>query len=210
MNSVYNAEWWYIVYYIQLILLFPVLNYLGSLLEIKCPILQHVFLIAFLLILSLLPATFAKYNFLLILCYFVEGMYLARINLFMWVYESLQFEWSRLVAGIVLLIAVFVLRTIGLPDYVLVPVFVFAVVMLLKNRMLLRLTGSLLRLTGKYSTYIWLTHTFFAYYYFQNLTYTPKYSWLIAAFCIALCICCGMILELLAALPGKTCRFCRK
>ena len=51
------------------------------------------------------------------------------------------------------------------------------------------------RFIGKYSTYIWLTHTFFAYYYFQNYLYFFKYSTIIFAVCIICTIIVGFILE---------------
>jgi hypothetical protein len=80
-------------------------------------------------------------------------------------------------------------------DFVLAPFFVFGFVGLLKCSPIRKVLGFLLQLPGKYSTYIWLTHTFFGYYLFQKLTFFPKYSPLIFLWCMILSIASGWILE---------------
>ena len=50
---------------------------------------------------------------------------------------------------------------------------------------------------GKYSTYVWLVHTFFAYYFFQAVTFFPKYSILVFLWCLALSLLAGILLDLM-------------
>ncbi|MCQ2272823.1 MAG: acyltransferase [Bacteroidales bacterium] len=44
--------------------------------------------------------------------------------------------------------------------------------------------GRVLSVLGKYSTYMWMIHTYFCYYFFQELIYSPKYPVLIFVFLI--------------------------
>ena len=94
----------------------------------------------------------------------------------------------------------FVLRFYFVPDFWLVALMVFAVMLIVKA---IPPVQPLLKFIGKYSTYIWLTHTFFGYYYFQKLTFFPEYSWLIFLWCLVLSIVTGMVLEGLLTLIGK-------
>jgi len=45
------------------------------------------------------------------------------------------------------------------------------------------------------TTYIWLVHTFFTYYYFQSFTYAPQYSTLIFIWCMILSTVTGIALD---------------
>lgn len=48
---------------------------------------------------------------------------------------------------------------------------------------------------GKYSTYMWLTHTYFAYYCFSNITYAPKYPGLIVIINFIMSLFTAVLLE---------------
>lgn len=56
----------------------------------------------------------------------------------------------------------------------------------------------MLSLFGKYSVYIWLVHTFFAYYYFQNIILIPRYSLLIYVWLFLLSFGVAIILDKLS------------
>ena len=194
-SYVYNAEWWYIGHYIKLMLMFPLVSFVFMWMDSKNKILTHIIMLLGLTILLFVPKESPWLCSSLVFIYFIEGMYFARST---W-YESgkkvLSKNWVRLLISTALIMAVFLLRTMGAADYYLVPILVFGFVLLMKNAFACKYLGSIFLFIGKYSTYIWLTHTFFAYYYFQNLTYAPRFSWLIAIWCIFLCIVSGVILE---------------
>ena len=135
-----------------------------------------------------------------VMLYFVEGMYFARTSWYTKIAKHLRTEWVRVTVAGTLIAVVFVIRTLGVADYYLVAPLVFGIILLFKNSIVSRYAGKVFMIIGKYSTYIWLTHTFFAYYYFQAITYVPRFSWLIAILCILLCIAVGVVLEKIRAI----------
>lgn len=204
----YNAEWWYIGHYIKFMLLFPVISALGQWLGEKWKILPHIGMLAAVAVMVLVPKDTAWMGFYGVLIYFIEGMYFARSVWFEKMAQVIRKNWLRLLVGLMLIGAVFELRVLGIEDWMSVSFFVFGFVLLFKNPIMDKRFGKVFLAIGKYSTYIWLTHTFFAYYYFQPFTYAPKYSWLIAIWCILLCMFSGAVLEkvrlLLSAAVSKT------
>lgn len=194
-SYVYNAEWWYIGHYVRFMLLFPIVAYVFAWLDGKNERLFHLMMLFGLVVLLLAPEEASWLSFYLVFYYFLEGMYFARSTWFEIGYRMLRKDWGRLLIGMGLIVAVFVLRTLGTADYWLVPFLVFGFVLLIKHPIVSGSAGRIFLFVGKYSTYIWLTHTFFGYYYFQKLTYLPKYSWLVAIWCMLLCIASGAVLE---------------
>lgn len=194
-SYVYNAEWWYIGHYIKLMILFPLVSFVFMWMDSKNKILTHIVVLLGLTFLLFVPQGSPWSSSFLVFLYFIEGMYFARSAWYELGNKILKKDWIRLLIGTVLIMVVFLLRTLGTADYYLVPILVFGFVLLMKNAFAGKYLGNIFLFIGKYSTYIWLTHTFFAYYYFQNLTYAPRYSWLIAIWCIFLCIASGVILE---------------
>jgi hypothetical protein len=131
-------------------------------------------------------------------------MYFASYQIFETLYRlAPKKTWLQMGTGIALFGVVFVLRFIGMPDYLLVALFVFSVMVIVKTEWVTRFVQPALMFVGKYSTYIWLTHTFFGYYYFQKITFAPRYSWLIFLWCMALSIVSGIVLEGLLSLITK-------
>lgn len=72
-------------------------------------------------------------------------------------------------------------------DIVLVPIFTYALIYLVKDKgetVFLRIINML----GKYSVYIWLIHGFFIYYYWKDFISLPKIGPLIYVFTLFICI----------------------
>lgn len=200
----YNEEWWYVDTYVRFLLLFPLMNLLADQIVKRVPVLLHILMAAAVAVLPFLPDSVPQYGFLCILICFAEGMYFVDSGLFEWLYRPFaKNNWLRLVTGIGLFGLVFALRLIAVPDYVLVAGLIFSVMLICKTEFLIRWLRPVLTFVGKYSTYIWLTHTFFAYYLFQKITYAPYYSWLIYLWCLGLSIGSGMVLEGLLTLITK-------
>ena len=80
-------------------------------------------------------------------------------------------------------------------DFFFIPFFCFFTLIFAKSAFFERLLNRGIGFIGKYSTYIWLTHTFFAYYYFQSFTYFPKYSILIFLLCMIMTMVVGIAFE---------------
>lgn len=194
----YNAEWWYVGTYMRMLLLFPILSRLADLVQKRLPLLIHVLMAASMAALLLIPRSVSFYSFASVLMCFVAGMYFVDCSIFETIYRTLSSRsWLQGMVGLVLVALVFVLRFMGWPDYLTVPLFVFALLALIKLKQVVRLLSSVLMYVGRYSTYIWLTHTFFGYYYFQKLTFFPRYSWLIFLWCMVLSIASGVVMEYL-------------
>lgn len=196
----YNHEWWYVGHYERFLLLFPIMILLTDVILKRVPVLIHILTAA-----TAVAAFFLQDNVhFIVFVYFVEGMYFVDSQIFEVLYRPFSRKpWLRLAAGMVLFVAVFLLRFKGLPDYLLVAPFIFSVMLICKTEFLMHWLRPVLLFVGKYSTYIWLTHTFFAYYLFQKLTFAPRYSWLVFLWCMALSIASGMVLEGLLTLITK-------
>lgn len=198
----YNEEWWYVGFYLYFILLFPALWALIHGLSRRCPLALHGLMAFCALAMINLPGSVPFSGFLSVLIYAVEGMYFVAAGWFERL-DSLVGSRPLLKAllGLVLCGGVFILRIFGVPDHLLVPLFVFGIVLMLKHPLVCKFPGAVLRFVGKYSTHIWLTHTFFGYYYFQTLTFLPRFSPLIFLWCTLLCIAVGMTAEWILRLP---------
>ena len=204
IGSGYNGEWWYVNYYVRFLLLFPIMTFLTDIILKRVPVLMHILMAVAVISLLIAPKTLPYYDFFTVLICFAEGMYFIESNIFETIYRPFQKKpWLRLIVGIVLFGAVFVLRFKGVKDYLLVATFVFSVMLICKTESLMRWLRPPLLFVGQYSTYVWLTHTFFAYYFFQKLTFAPRYSWLIFLWCMVLSFASGMVLEELLALITK-------
>jgi hypothetical protein len=200
----YNGEWWYVSTYVRMLLLFPVLSWLADLIQKYLPFLSHILMAVAVVTLLLLPASTPYYSFVSILLCFIEGMYFVDSHIFEVLHRVLSTRpLLRFAVELMLCGLVFILRFVGCPDYLTVSLFVFAVVAMLKANAVTRFARPVLLYVGKYSTYIWLTHTFFGYYYFQKLTFFPRYSWLVFLWCMLLSIVSGIIMEYLLTWIAK-------
>lgn len=191
----YNAEWWYIGEYLRFLLLFPLLMWgLKLLNRLSDPIRSVVFTV---LVLALCAALWYL-NHPYIIC-FLLGIYFASVPVFEYLEKGLfRHTILSIVVSLGALGVAFLSRTYLLgPNYdvIHVSIFVFGFVGLLKCNFIRKIFGFVLHLPGKYSTYIWLTHTFFGYYLFQKITFFPRYSLLIFLWCMVLSIVSGWILE---------------
>ena len=206
-SDFYNAEWWYVSYYVRFVLLFPLVYFVLSWVSKKIPWRGIACItIVMMVVLAIVPASnFWEY----FLCFFA-GMVCVEISLFERVTSGIP-KWCVYILAVVLLGASSLIRVgilgVGIPDYVLVIGFVFGVTTLLKTK-LFGIVSAAFGFIGKYTTYIWLVHTFFAYYYFQSITFIPRYSTLVFVWCMVLSIATGMVLDLadrgIWKLTGKT------
>lgn len=201
----YNAEWWYVAEYIRFLAIFPLLMVGLKLLDrLRCGKWVHgILLVALIIATIVLPEAYRKVYLICFLC----GSFFACVPVFEHLDKFLsKHKFLYITLSICLLSGVFVARTKllgGVYDFLFAPLFVFGFVGLLKYPPIRKYAGLVLRLPGKYSTYVWLTHTFFGYYLFQKITFFPKYSPLIFLWCMVLSIASGWILESVLQLIHK-------
>lgn len=193
----YNAEWWYVAEYVRFLAIFPLLMLgLKLLNRTRFGNWIHGFLLVILIAATIvLPENYRKIYLVCFLC----GIFFASVPVYEWLDQKLSGHKHLCVALYLCMFGlVFIFRAIvfgGEYDFIFVPFFVLSFVGLLKCNWIHKVLGVVLQLPGKYSTYIWLTHTFFGYYLFQKLTFFPKYSPLIFLWCMILSIASGWILE---------------
>lgn len=197
LNSKYNQEWWYVSEYIKILLVFPIAAYLIRRCKnsgyITCAI------TGVSLFFSMKGNTFAN----VFLCSFV-GMIAAEYRVFDVLDDRLR-KRGRIayIALMVCCIGILAGRVVcsqgTLTDFFYAPILIWVCACALKSKYCLKICGAVLKAVGRYSTYIWLTHTFFAYYYFQKLCFAPYYSWLIFAWCLLLSALSGIVLEPIVA-----------
>ncbi len=193
-GSFYNAEWWYIGYYVRFLLLFPIISFLFDNVKKLSTVLLHITIALYVGTVFVLQSYGYSLDFLSVFAAFLLGMYFVEAGIFERVYRLLSSKlWFFL--SFILFAAVFVLKTLGVRDYVLVPVLIYSICAFFKYKPITRFILPMFSFVGKYSTYVWLTHTFFAYYFFQKLTFIPYCSELIFVWCIVLSVTVGVILE---------------
>ena len=199
--SPYNLEWWYVKCYCIFLLIFPLLYLIDYVL---CKLMRSYVLF---LVYGIALLIFAVFNNKLLfienlntyLCFF-SGMVCVSLNLFDNLKELyLKIKWARyLIAVTVILLMVLVRSVVSTDceyDFLFVPIFIFNICIVLKSSVFKKTVNKVLFIVGKYSMYIWLIHTFFAYYYFQNFTYFFRYSILIFIVCMLCSLACGIVLD---------------
>lgn len=199
----YNGEWWFITLYIMLLIVYPllvkilekyniilvggvsfVINVIGFVIT------KLVYIIGSTGILTHLVSILLGGQFL-----FVMGMMVAKYRLFDALKNRLDInrKYYILIAIILSFIILFMIHIpiIGeISKLILIPVFIFVVGNLLSEK-------TWLNILGKHSTNIWLVHSFFCYYLFQELAFLPKYSILIIIWIYILSIGCSFGINLI-------------
>lgn len=87
-------------------------------------------------------------------------------------------------------------------DPYITPVIVFGIVGLMRDAREGRVYRGL-TILGKYSTWMWLTHTFWIYYFFQDIVLIPRISTLVYFWSVILSLCTALVLSCIYARLGK-------
>ncbi|MBD1847356.1 acyltransferase family protein [Cyanobacteria bacterium FACHB-63] len=192
-SATYNGEWWFVrPFVICLIFLFPLYIYLLK---------KHVFgvlLISLFLYLLSRKIHLDHLSFLGFLYWqisFAIGMICAKTNFFQ-SHLIRSFDRVGSIGIFISLILCFILRLNinGTKyDFLIAPFFIYfscrAIGLINSSRLISYL--------GKYSFPMWLIHSFFCYYYFQDIIYFPKYSVLVFIFLVTTSLLSVLIIEYL-------------
>ncbi len=205
LASSYNAEWWYVSYYLRMMLLFPIVYWMAwnikRLINEKGIVLLAGIGLSICLFGNMLP----WHSFFCLFYCFLLGSLAVYCDFYEHIYYSIQnniigYGLVFVIVGGAVFVRAFISQSI---DYLIAPILVLGFVLILKFNIKIPLVKSVLRTIGSYSTYIWLTHTFFAYYYWQSYLYRLRYSMLIVGVCILLCILVGRVLEIIRSYFAK-------
>lgn len=187
----YNAEWWYVKEYITMLFLFPfidvVYEYLKKTIKAKLRIPIGI------IVTCMVSITNGSFKYIMI---FVLGIIFSQESIFEYIDHKIQkkYLWACICVMLVL-----VGRTMiggsGHLDIILCPILIYGICILTEAELVRKYINPMIKILGKYSMYIWLTHTFFAYYYFQELVFMAKYSLGIFVWTIVLCLCVAVVIE---------------
>ncbi|AUT00536.1 hypothetical protein CLI64_09115 [Nostoc sp. CENA543] len=169
-SSTYNGEWWFVwTFVISILFLFPLYMILVD---------RNITLVAFVSIflwsLSSQVNPYEHLGFIYWQPSFALGIICAKLKFFS-SYLIKDFDKTGWIWIFAWLLLCFILRfKFGghRYDFIIVPFFIYfscrAVAILSLSKLIAYL--------GKYSFPLWLTHSFFCYYYFQDIVYCPKWS----------------------------------
>lgn len=208
-----NTEWWYVKQYLFLLFVFPLIDCFLFCLVDKKKILYCIILL-FAVFFLVLGCKFSRWegpkHFLVNLYYNVNIDYMIIFLCAVLISKFKIFEKIDLRIAlpfyfyVLLLLGVFLFRWRYVKgpaqsnyDIYLTPVFIFALVKLLHEKKMSFHAQNVLQYFGKYSTFMWLTHTFWIYYYFQKIILLPKYSLLIYVWAVAIALVNAIVLDML-------------
>lgn len=219
IHTSFNDEWWFVLPFAILIVLFPAIK---RFLERKrSSLYTDLFLLVVLntVIVYIIPTaieapafsetaqtTFWKHTeeVLEILPAYIIGCIFARYDILSRVKDRFggRLIWCAAALGVML--AVFFIRSLNRDyyDFINAAVFILALTVLLPLKPM-RLLGRVLEKLGEQSSIMWLIHTFFCYYWFQQLVYAPQYSPLIFIWLTALSYGAAVLIKLFYRLLGK-------
>lgn len=226
LGNHYNSEWWYIKQYMMMVLLFPIFDFL------LCNLVSFTYekiikkynygkqlVLGFVLIAAVLLALFRNAPifdffieqldngvFVFTLVFFV-GFLCAFFHLFELGANSPLYQKIRPFLAVIMLLACCSIRWIRAYDamyckydaFIIAPI-VYSLVTLCS---LCKPLSKGLQQIGKYSTYMWLTHTFFCNYYFSHWIKAGKVSIVMFILTTALSLATAFLLTKLEKLLGK-------
>lgn len=216
LSSSYNGEWWFARLYIELLLLFPILKYLLnkntifyfciSLILCVLPLEIHV-LFELLPQLSIIKNNLIYNDLIQMLIWqpiFVLGCLTAKCDLFKVVNTFLFRMKLNKNYMYILVISFCVTARLNIPhllkiDASYVDILITPIIILFCTNIISKLKiKNIFIILGRHSSNIWLTHTFFVYYYFQKIAFYPKISLLIVIWVCLLSIASSIIINFIS------------
>lgn len=194
ISSSLNPEWWFFEVYILLILCYPIIRKVifkySSLIVLSVSL--FIYCIGTLAIVFSYSIGIVKYEFLfnVMNCQFVFilGSLIAKEGIFdkIKIYINRKYQYGLIILISIVSLLVFPIKTLAYT--IITPILIFSLAGLINN-------SKLIKILGKYSMNMWLIHSFFCYYYFQKLTFAPKYSILILIWIIVLSLGSAILIE---------------
>lgn len=206
----YNAEWWFLNTYILLLLLFPLIKKIIS----KSSKKQIIIIFGMSYIMSILSGKLLSYNIIPVYSpirllmqavaqqsTFIMGCICCKFKVFDKLYEKLELkDINNIFVNLLIISLIIIIRNLESKlDIILLPIFIYSSLMIINKFKL----NKLFKYLGDHSTNLWLTHSFFCYYYFQRITFMPKYSILIVIWLLGLCLLSSYLIKFIFKLINK-------
>lgn len=203
IQSTYDAEWWFFRTYIALLITYPFISVKFSnnkWIAFFQSFLGFIFGQVLKLVFKKLGANdIITDPFISILiwssCFYI-GVFFAKFNIFQMIKNIFKkYRMDNRISNIAIILAIILLRKF-IPggsgrDALLSPIFVICFTNIVyKSRI-----EKVLTLLGKHSNNMWLCHTFYCYYYFQNVIFYPKFSLLIVLFLIIVSLATSYVIN---------------
>jgi hypothetical protein len=183
--SSFNSEWWFIKLYLFLLILFPLYKYI-----IDRNTIAFVCLCYFLYAVTIYVDS--PVGLLLYQLGFATGMLIAKYDYRLDMSNIIHsFKFIYCSFGICTLVLLRVRFMDGSCDFIFAPVFAFLSIGLINCMKL----SNIFEFLGKYSFPMWLNHSFFCYYYFQDIVFFPKYSPLIFITLLGFSLASAIVVE---------------
>lgn len=207
ISSSINGEWWFIQVYLLLLILYPIIykiiykcNSIFVLaISIFIYLFNHLFKLEFFIIenslLNLIIGILIGMIKLLAKnqIYLVIGSIFAKERMFEKIIKFMKKkQLNNIIIYIIFLIfAIMISFTEYKVKYIIAtPILIFSCINIFKS-------NKTLMILGKHSNNIWLVHTFFCYYYFQNIIFYPKYSILIITWLLIISLIVSIVINLI-------------
>ena len=219
LHCSFNGEWWFVVPYVLLLLMFPAVKrflerrtallptdllWIALLNAFVCYVLPE--LCAFPVLTPLCSSVFWEHIQVMmgLLPGFALGSVFARYQLLDQVKSRFAGRLPWCILSLVGMAGLFYIHLYNYMfyDYINTALFIVCLVILLPTAPG-RLAARILEALGEESTYICLTHSFFCYYWFQGLVFAPKYSILIFLWLLALSYGSSKLIRLVWKILGK-------
>ncbi|MDO4362658.1 MAG: acyltransferase [Eubacteriales bacterium] len=219
LSTSFNDEWWFVLPFAVLLALFPAIKRFVE--RKNAALYTDLFLVAVLntVIVYIIPAVMEQPVFsmlsqtvfwarveelLEILPAYVTGCILARYDVLSRVKTRFGGQPLWCCAALAGMLAIFFVRPYNHEYYDFVNAAVFAVLFaVLLPAKPMQLAGKVFEKLGEESAMMWLTHTFFCYYWLQRLVYLPRYSPLIFLWLTALSYGSAKLIRLIYRLIAR-------
>lgn len=198
LSCTYNEEWWYVEFYIKMLVIAPFVQWILSRLREKSEK-NELMLVTFIVCAAFINAR-SETAWLTYPLSFIIGMICSENELLDRIDRRIRRKkWIEIAVAVVCVIASislkFCISTDNSFDYLLAPLFIFGCAKLLDSPFIEKGIGHILHMYGKHSVYIWLTHTFFIYYYFQDIMLKLRSPVLIYLSVLIVTLMFGMIAD---------------
>ncbi len=203
----YNGEWWYVKQYVYFVCIYPVIEtffyyFLNKdtqkkTVQIVCAgivltiLLRLFFWKQFIQLLFLKVFIHLKEIYMLI---FLSAYFIGKFRIYEYIHTRTK---DSKMISLLLIVLILLIRwklvlnpAGGELDVLITPFLIYPLVLLIKD-------SRHLSFLGKYSTYMWLTHTFLIYYYFQKIILLPRVSILIYIWSVLLSLLTAMLMDTL-------------
>lgn len=218
----YNSEWWFVLPFALLLILFPAMKRFverehgGFFVDMLIIVLINAVFIYVVpaLINTPLLSTFATTRFysrlkelMELIPAFFAGVVLARYDVLTRVKTDIGAKPLWCVVALIGMMAIFLIRPYNNKtyDFINAAAFILCLVVLLPTKPF-RFVAPLFEELGRESAMMWLTHSFFCYYWLQSLVYAPKYAPLVFIWLVILSYTASKLIHAFYKLLARLCK----